>query len=101
MVVTPPNGADRPGTGAPAETLTGVTIAGAASAGDGDTDTYTATKAGTATDVSYVYTSDVAEDAISGGDVTFDGVGDHVITVTATSANAGTSVTDTITVTIS
>ena len=38
MVVTPPNGADRPGTGAPAETLTGVTIAGAASADDGDTD---------------------------------------------------------------
>ena len=104
MTVTPAGSADRPTAGPPApnpETLTGVTIAGDATANDGETKTYTATKTGTATDVVYVYTSDVSEDTISGGDVTFDGTGDHVITVTATSANASTSKTDTITVTVS
>ena len=101
MTVTPAGGASRPTPGPAPETLTGVTIGGADSASDGDTETYTATKAGTATDVVYVYTSDVPEDTIVGGDVTFDGTGDHVITVTATSANASASQTDTKTVTIS
>ena len=101
MVVTPADAADRPGSGAPAETLTAVTISGAEAANDGDTESYTAAKTGTATDVVYVYTSDIAEDTISGGAVTFSGAGDHVITVTATSSNAGTSQTDTITVDIS
>ncbi len=83
------------------ETLTAVEISGADSASDGDTETYTASKTGTATDVDYVYTSDVPEDTISNGAVTFDGVGEHVITVTGTSSNAGTSKTDSVTVTIS
>ena len=101
MTVTPAGGASRPTPGPAPETLTAVSISGADTASDGDTETYTATKTGTATDVVYVYTSDVAEDTIAGGDVTFDGTGDHVITVTATSSNAGTSQTDTKTVTVS
>ena len=101
MVVTPPNGADRPGTGAPAETLTAVTLSGDATADDAEEKIYTAAKTGTATDVSYVLTSDVAEDVISNLNVTFDGTGDHVLTLTGTSANAGTSQTDTLTVTVS
>ena len=104
MTVTPAGAADRPTAGPPApapETLTAVEIAGDATANDGETKTYTATKTGTATDVLYVYTSDVGEDTISNGDVTFDGAGDHVITVTATSSNASTSKTDSITVTVS
>ena len=100
MTVTPAGGASRPSAPAP-ETLTAVSISGAESATDGDTETYTASKTGTATDVDYVYTSDVPEDTISGGAVTFDGVGDHVITVTGTSSNASTSKTDSVTVTIS
>ena len=101
MVVTPPNGADRPGTGAPAETLTAVTLSGDATADDGDSVTYTAAKTGTATDVVYVLTSDVAEDTISGLEVAFDGAADHTLTLTGTSTNAGTSKTDTLTVTVS
>jgi hypothetical protein len=100
MTVTPAGGASRPSAPAP-KTLTAVTISGANSASDGDTETYTASKTGTATDVVYVYTSDVPEDTISGGAVTFDGVGDHIITVTGTSSDAGTSKTASTTVTIS
>ena len=101
MTVTPTGAADRPGSGGPTETLTAVSIAGADEADDGDTEIYTATKTGTATDVVYVLTSDVEDDSISNLNVTFDGAGDHTLTLTGTSANAQTSQTDTIVVTVS
>ena len=98
MTVTPAGGASRPS--APAPTLTAVTLTGATSASDAATETYTASKTGTATDVTYVITSDVGGDVISGLDVTFNGTGDHVLTLTGTSVSASASQTDTLTVTI-
>ena len=100
MTVTPAGGADRP-SAAPAKTFTGVTLTGADAANDTDTETYSASKTGTATDVTYVITSDDGSDVVSGLDVTFNGAGDRVLTLTGSSAEVGTSKTDTLTVTVS
>jgi hypothetical protein len=100
MTVTPAGGADRP-SAAPAKTFTGVTLTGASSANDTDTETYSASKAGTATDVTYVITSDDSNDVVSGLDVTFNGAGTHILTLTGSSTEVGTSKTDTLSVTVS
>ena len=100
MTVTPAGGADRP-SAAPAKTFTGVTLTGASSANDTDTETYSASKTGTATDVTYVITSDDSNDAVSGLDVTFNGAGTRTLTLTGSSAEVGTSQTDTVSVTVS
>ena len=100
MTVTPAGGADRP-SAAPAKTFTGVTLTGADAANDTDTETYSASKTGTATDVTYVITSDDGSDVVSGLDVTFNGAGDRVLTLTGSSAEVGISQTDTVTVTVS
>ena len=100
MTVTPAGGADRP-SAAPAKTFTGVTLTGADAANDTDTETYSTSKTGTATDVTYVITSDDGSDVVSGLDVTFNGAGDRVLTLTGSSAEVGTSKTDTLTVTVS
>ena len=100
MTVTPAGGADRP-SAAPAKTFTGVTLTGADAANDSDTETYSASKTGTATDVTYVITSDDGSDVVSGLDVTFNGAGDRVLTLTGSSAEVGISQTDTVTVTVS
>ena len=100
MTVTPPGSASRPSS-APAKTFTAVTLTGASVAADGDTETYTFGKSGTATDVQYVLTSDNSNDIIADADVTFNDVGDHVLTLTGTSIEASTTRTATKTVTIS
>ena len=100
MTVTPPGSADRP-SAAPAKTFTGVTLTGADAANDTDTETYTAAKAGTATDVVYILSSSVVDDVIAGLNVTFDGAGDRVLTLSGSSSEVGNSHTDTKTVTIS
>jgi len=100
MTVTPPGAASRP-TAAPAKTFTGVTLTGADTATDGDTESYTTSKTGTATDVTYVLTSDDANDVISTLDVEFNGTGSRVLTLTGSSAEVGNSQTDTITVVVS
>ena len=101
MTVTPAGGASRPGGGAPAKTFTGVTLTGPSVSTDTGTETYSASKTGTATDVTYVITSADGADVVSGLDVTFNGAGDRVLTLTGSSAEVGTSQTDTLTVTVS
>ena len=100
MTVTPADSADRP-SAAPAKTFTGVTLTGASSANDTDTETYTASKSGTATDVTYAITSDDSNDVVSSLDVTFNGAGTRTLTLTGSSAEVGTSKTDTVSVTVS
>ncbi len=100
MTVTPAGGASRP-SGAPAKTFTGVTLTGPSVSTDAGTETYSASKTGTATDVTYVITSADGSDVVSGLDVTFNGTGDRVLTLTGSSAEVGTSQTDTVTVTVS
>ena len=100
MTVTPAGAASRPSS-APAKTFTSVTLTGAASAGDGDTEAYSFSSAGTATDVTYILTSDDANDIIADTDVTFNGVGSRVLTLTGSSVEASTTRTATKTVTIS
>ncbi len=101
MTVTPPGGASRPVPGPPPKTFTGVTLTGANTATDGDTESYTASKSGTATDVTYVLTSDDVNDVISTLDVEFNGTGSRILTLTGTSVEVGNSQTDTITVVVS
>jgi hypothetical protein len=100
MTVTPAGGASRP-SATPAKTFTGVTLTGPSVSTDAGTETYSASKTGTATDVTYVITSDDGSDVVSGLGVTFNGVGDRVLTLTGSSAEVGTSQTDTLTVTVS
>ncbi len=100
MTVTPADGADRPAA-APAKTFTGVSLTGDATADEGDVVTYSASKTGTATDVTYVLTSDGSGDTISGLEVTFGDAGDRDLTLTGSSVEVGTSKTDTLTVTVS
>ena len=100
MTVTPAGGADRPST-APAKTFTGVTLTGPNVSTDAETESYTPSKSGTATDVTYVLTSDDANDAVSTYDVTFNGVGTRTLTLTGSSTEVGTSKTDTVSVTVS
>ena len=100
MTVTPAGGADRP-SAAPAKTFTGVTLTGPSVSTDAETESYTPSKSGTATDVTYVLTSDDANDSVSTYDVTFNGVGTRTLTLTGSSADVGTSKTDTVSVTVS
>ena len=100
MTVTPAGGASRP-SGAPPKTFTGVTLSGASTANDSDTETYTASKTGTATDVIYTLTSDDGSDVVSGLNVTFNGTGERVLTLTGSSVEVDANQTDTLTVTIS
>jgi len=100
MTVTPAGAASRP-SAAPAKTFTGVTLTGPSVSTDGDAETYSGSKTGTATDVSYAITSDDGADVVSGLEVTFNGTGDRVLTLTGSSAEVGTSKTDTLTVTVS
>ncbi len=100
MTVTPPGGASRPSV-TPPKTFTGVTLSGSSTANDSDTETYTASKTGTATDVTYVLSSDDPSDVVSNLDVTFSGTGNRVLTLTGSSTEVGNSQTDTLTVTIS
>jgi len=100
MTVTPAGAASRPAA-APAKTFTGVTLTGPSVSTDGDAETYSGSKTGTATDVTYVITSDDGADVVSGLEVTFNGTGDRVLTLTGSSAEVGTSKTDTLTVTVS
>ena len=103
MTVTPAGGASRPNVTPPSppKTFTGVTITGPSLSTDGDTETYSGSKTGTATDVIYFITSAEGADVINGLDVTFNGTGDRVLTLTGSSAEVGTSQTDTVTVTVS
>jgi len=91
MTVTPPGAADRPNTAPP--TLTGVTLAGENTPIDTQTYTYTATAQGTANDVTYVLTSSAGTDVVSGLEVTFNDAGARTLEVTASSVEAGNSVT--------
>jgi len=101
MTVTPAGAASRPSAGPPPKTFTGVTLTGATTATDGDTESYTASKSGTATDVTYVLTSDDANDVVSTLDVEFNGTGSRVLTLTGSSTEVGNSQTDTLTVVVS
>jgi len=101
MTVTPAGAASRPSAAPPAKTFTGVTISGPSVSTDGDTETYSGSKTGTATDVTYAISSDDGSDVVSGLDVTFNGTGDRVLTLTGSSAEVGSSKTDTLTVTVS
>ena len=100
MTVIPAGAASRPSS-APAKTFTSVTLTGASSATDGDTETYTFASAGTATDVVYTLTSDDSNDVIAVDDVTFNGTGSRVLTLSGSSVEASTTRTTTKTVTIS
>jgi hypothetical protein len=100
MTVTPAGAASRP-SAAPAKTFTGVTLTGPSVSTDGDAETYSGSKTGTATDVTYTIASDDGADVVSGLEVTFNGTGDRVLTLTGSSAEVGTSKTDTLTVTVS
>ena len=100
MTVTPADGANRPNA-APPKTFTAVTLSGDATADEADVVTYTAASSGTATDVSYVLTSDDGTDVILGLAVTFGDAGDRDLTLTGTSVQAGTQKTDTKSVTVS
>jgi hypothetical protein len=101
MTVTPAGAASRPSAAPPAKTFTGVTISGPSVSTDGDTESYSGSKTGTATDVTYAISSDDGSDVVSGLDVTFNGTGDRVLTLTGSSAEVGSSKTDTLTVTVS
>ena len=100
MTVTPAGAASRP-TSEPAKTFTAVTLTGDETADENDVVTYTASKAGTATDVVYVLTSDDASDQIADLEVTFGDAGDRDLTLTGTSSEVGSSKTDTLSVTVS
>jgi len=100
MTVTPPGAASRP-SAAPAKTFTAVTLTGPSVSTDAGTETYSGSKTGTATDVTYAISSDNGADVVSGLDVTFNGTGDRVLTLTGSSVEVGTSKTDTLTVTVS
>jgi len=100
MTVIPAGAASRP-SAAPAKTFTGVTLTGATTATDGDTESYTTSKSGTATDVTYVLTSDDTNDVVTTLDVEFNGTGSRVLTLTGSSVEVGNSQTDTITVVVS
>ncbi len=100
MTVTPAGAADRP-SAAPAKTFTAVSLSGDATADEGDVVTYSASKTGTATDVTYVLTSDDGSDTVSGLEVTFGDAGDRTLTLTGSSVEVGTSKTDTLSVTVS
>jgi len=50
--------------------------------------------------VTYAISSANGSDVVSGLAVTFNGIGDRVLTLTGTSAEVGTSKTDTLTVSI-
>lgn len=99
MTVTPAGAASRPSV-TPPKTFTGVTLSGPTTSTDGDTESYTASKSGTATDVTYVLTSDDANDVISTLDVEFNGTGSRILTLTGSSAEAGNSQADTVTVVV-
>lgn len=80
----------------PTPTLLTVTIAGDSTGLTGETKTYTPGKTGTASDVTYVLTSSVGNDVISGYDVTFGAtVGPRNLKFAGTSVTAGTSVDST------
>ena len=100
MTVTPAGSASRP-SAAPAKTFTGVTLSGANSATDGDNEIYIATKAGTATDVVYTLSSSDSSDVVAGLSVTFNGTGDRTLTLSGTSAEVGSTRTDSLIATIS
>ena len=100
MTVTPAAAADRP-SAAPAKTFTGVSLSGDNTADEGDAVTYSASKTGTATDVTYVLTSDEDSDSVSNLEVTFGDAGDRTLTLTGSSVEVGTSKTDTLSVTVS
>ena len=100
MTVTPPGSADRP-TSAPVKTFNSVTLVGPDATTDGETETYTASKSGTVTDVLYTLTSDNADDVVDTLDVTFDGTGERVLTLSGSSLTTGTTKTNTKTVTVS
>ena len=99
MTVIPAGAASRP-SGTPPKTFTGVTLSGPTTSTDGDTESYTAAKAGTATDVTYVLTSDNSNDVISTLEVEFNGTGSRILTLTGSSAEVGNSQTDTVTVVV-
>ena len=99
MTVTPASGASRPSV-TPPKTFTAVTLTGPSVSTDTGTETYSGSKTGTATDVTYAISSANASDVVSGLSVTFNGIGDRVLTLTGTSAEVGTSKTDTLTVSI-
>ena len=100
MTVTPASGASRPIEVHP-NTFTGVILSGVDASIDGDTESYTAAKTGTATDVTYVLTSDDSNDVISTLDVIFSGSGSRVLTLTGSSDEVGTSQIDSLTVKVS
>ena len=100
MTVSPAGAASRPNLGPP-PTFTAVTLTGDAAADEGDVVTYTAAKTGTASDVTYVFTSDDGSDTVNGLEVTFGNAGDRDLTLTGTSVEVGSSKTDTLTVTVS
>jgi len=101
MTVTPAGAASRPGT-TPPVTIGTLTFSGDTTANDLETKTYTGSKSGTAGDVTYTITSDDANDTVAGLDVTFNGTGNRILTMTATSLTATDSpVTETLSVTVS
>ena len=100
MTVTPAGGASRPSV-TPPKTFTGVTLTGPSVSTDGGTETYSASMTGTATDVTYVLESEDPNDVVSGLDVTFNGAYPRSLLLTGSSAEAGTSQTDTLTVDVS
>ena len=65
MTVTPAGAAPKPGAG-PAPTIGTVTVSGEANAADGDSKTYTVSISGTASSLSYQWSSDDAAAAING-----------------------------------
>jgi hypothetical protein len=101
MTVTPAGAASRPGT-TPPVTIGTLTFSGDTTANDLETKTYTGSISGTAGDVTYTITSDDANDTVAGLDVTFNGTGARILTMTATSLTATDSpVTETLNVTVS
>ena len=86
----------------PAETITSVTVTGSATPTSGAAETYSATHTGTATGVTYTFTTDDGSAAIAGGDITFNTAGSFTVTATATKAGAtGSGTQGTLAVTAS
>ena len=100
MTVTPAGAAGKPGAGA-AKTFTGVTLTGDNTADEGETKTYVPGSTGTATDVTYVLTSDGSNDTVSGMDVTYGDAGNRTLTLTGTSVEVGNQRSTTLSVTVS
>ena len=100
MTVIPPSAASKPGAN-PAPTFTGVTLTGAQTADEGDVVVYTSGSTGTASDVTYVLTSDDGTDAISGLQVTYGSAGNRTLTLTGTSVSVGVQRTTTLSVSVS